>query len=276
MEDTLSKVEGITDAQVNLKEGEATLKMQSHVEIEKLKAALQEDGDRYKIHLPGEHVDHPHPLPPIKQHKHKEGDKYYCPMLCEGDKKYDKPGDCPVCGMDLEKETNISASTETKYTCPMHPEVIEDEPGSCPKCGMELEPLQVQKKDDLEEEGYKRMLRKFWIAVGFTLPVFVIAMGPMVGLNIKQWIGHELAGWLEFLLATPVVFYCSGEFFKRGYKSIINKSPNMWTLISIGAGAAYIFSVVALLFPELFPPQFKSHGSVHLYFEAATVILTLI
>ncbi|MDX1628522.1 MAG: heavy metal translocating P-type ATPase [Fulvivirga sp.] len=276
VEEVLNSVKGVSNAIVDLQKHQVEIQMDQHIDIQVLKKSLKENSGRYDIHPLGAEIKHPHPMPDIKKEKHQKGDQYYCPMLCEGDKKYDQPGDCPVCGMDLVKVTSTASRTETRYTCPMHPEVVQDEPGSCPKCGMELEPMQVQKKDDLEEEGYKRMLLKFWIAVAFTLPVFVIAMGPMVGLNIKELLGHTLAGWLEFLLATPVVFYCSGEFFKRGYKSIINKSPNMWTLISIGAGAAYVFSVIALLFPELFPPQFKSHGSVYLYFEAATVILTLI
>jgi len=275
VEKTLSNVPGVSEVSVDLQENNAVIHMDSHVELDTFKQALKEDGGRYDIHPPNAKIDHPHPMPDIKKEKHKAGDQYYCPMLCEGDKKYDKPGDCPVCGMDLEKES-APARTETKYTCPMHPEVVEDEPGSCPKCGMDLEPTTVQAEDNSEKEAYHAMLKKFWIAVALTLPVLIIAMGPMLGLNLKQFVSKSVLGWIEFVLATPVVFYASGEFFKRGYKSIINKSPNMWTLISIGAGAAYLFSIVALLFPDLFPPQFKTDGAVHLYFEAATVILTLI
>ncbi|MEJ0057599.1 MAG: hypothetical protein WDN75_19320 [Bacteroidota bacterium] len=119
------------------------------------------------------------------------------------------------------------------------------------------------------------MLKKFWIATGLTIPVFAIAMGDVVGLHLSELSGSIAWGWIQFILSTPVLVYCSGSFFKRGYQSIIHWSPNMWTLISLGAGSAYLFSIVALIFPGLFPDQFKMHA-VHLYFEAATVILTLI
>ncbi len=120
------------------------------------------------------------------------------------------------------------------------------------------------------------MLKKFWVATVLTLPVFIIAMGEMAGLHLSQLATKTTWGWIQFILSTPVLFYCSGEFFKRGYLSVIRWSPNMWTLISLGAGAAYLFSIIALVFPDLFPDQFKMNGAVHLYFEAATVILTLI
>jgi Cu2+-exporting ATPase len=200
---------------------------------------------------------------------------WYCPMLCEGDKKYDKPGNCPVCGMHLVKEVTISAAIE--YTCPMHPEIIRSAPGQCPICGMNLEPRTVTKEDDKEEEKlYKSTLIKFWIAVGFTLPILFIAMSEMLGISLSSIASKTAWGWIQFALSIPVVFYSCGDFFKRGWLSVVNKSPNMWTLILLGAGAAFIFSVVALLFPGIFPVQFKSEGAVHLYFEAATVILTLI
>ncbi|MEQ8425361.1 MAG: heavy metal-binding domain-containing protein, partial [Cyclobacteriaceae bacterium] len=205
--------------------------------------------------------------------------QYYCPMLCEGDKKYEKPGDCPVCGMHLVKEEKITTSTgKTQYTCPMHPEIVRDEPGSCPICGMDLAPMRVSKDAGSEEDQtYKKMLKKFWVAVGFTLPVFFIAMAELIGVSLSNIASETTWGWIQFALSTPVVFYSCGDFFIRGYRSVINKSPNMWTLISLGAGAAYLFSIIALLFPDIFPDQFKSGGgAVHLYFEAAAVILTLI
>ena len=196
-------------------------------------------------------------------------------MLCEGDKKYPSPGNCPVCGMHLEKEQKLEFKRK-EYTCPMHPEIIRNEPGSCPICGMDLVPRAVQKDSGEEEAGYKSMLKRFWIAVAFTLPVFLIAMSEMIGLHFSEMVGASVLGWIQFILSTPVIFYCCGDFFTRGYRSVVNRSPNMWTLISIGAGAAYLFSIVALIFPDLFPDQFKMDGDVHLYFEAATVILTLI
>lgn len=199
-------------------------------------------------------------------------EQYYCPMLCEGNKKYSDPGDCPVCGMHLVKERKLKTSS-IEYTCPMHPEIVRNEPGSCPICGMELVPKIIQKDNEEEEATYKAMLKKFWVATAFTIPVFMIAMGEMSGSEIAT---NTTWGWIQFILSTPVLIYCSGDFFKRGYLSVTRWSPNMWTLISLGAGAAYLFSIVALVFPDLFPDQFKMGGAVHLYFEAATVILTLI
>lgn len=200
---------------------------------------------------------------------------YYCPMLCEGNKKYPAPGNCPVCGMHLEKEQKLE-SKPLEYTCPMHPEVIRSAPGSCPICGMDLVPRTVQKDDQEEEAAYKSMSKRFWIASAFTVPIFLVAMSEMVGLHLDHIVSMKTWGWIQFALATPVVFYCSADFFSRGYSSIVRWSPNMWTLISLGAGAAYLFSIVALVFPNMFPDQFKMDGTVHLYFEAATVILTLI
>lgn len=214
-----------------------------------------------------------HPLPTIKS---KSGNQYYCPMLCEGDKKYSKPGDCPVCGMHLEKELKLMKTSKKEYTCPMHPEIIRNEPGVCPICGMELVPRVVQKDNEEEEAAYKSMLKRFWVATAFTVPVLIIAMGEMTGLHLSGIASKSTWGWIQFLLSTPVLFYCSADFFKRGYLSVVRWSPNMWTLISLGAGAAYLFSVVALVFPDIFPDQFRMDGAVHLYFEAATVILSLI
>ena len=215
-----------------------------------------------------------HPLPSVKGKPAKSG-LYYCPMLCEGEKKYPEAGDCPVCGMHLVKEQNLQKAS-LEYTCPMHPEVFRNDPGSCPICGMELVSKVAQKGNEEEETAYRAMLKMFWIATVFTLPVVVIAMGEMFGLHLSTIADATIWGWVQFILSTPVLFYCSAEFFKRGALSIVRRSPNMWTLISLGAGAAYLFSIVGLLAPEAFPDQFKMHGAVHLYFEAATVILTLI
>ena len=224
--------------------------------------------------------------PPHKRHLHKhdskppldtagEGEQYYCPMLCEGDKKYSKPGNCSVCGMHLVKEQKLKTSGK-EYTCPMHPEIVRYEPGSCPICGMDLVPRIIQKDNEEEETAYKAMLTRFWVATTLTIPVFIIAMGELAGLHLSEIATETTWGWVQFILATPVLFYCSRDFFSRGYFSVVRWSPNMWTLISLGAGSAYLFSIVALLFPDLFPDQFKMAGAVRLYFEAATVILTLI
>ncbi len=210
------------------------------------------------------------------EEKGREGGKYYCPMHCEGDKIYEKPGDCPVCGMHLNKEESASPS-KVVYTCPMHPEIKQNGPGSCPKCGMDLVPEKGVETSD-EEKAYQKMKKKFWIAVALSIPVLIIEMSDVFGfLHLYELAPKKVWGWLEFILATPVVFYSSWDFFKRGWSSIVRWMPNMWTLISIGVGAAYLFSVFALLVPSAFPSQFQdADGNVHLYFEAAAVILTLV
>jgi heavy metal translocating P-type ATPase len=227
------------------------------------------------VPAPAAHAKKLSPMPSIRKAQKATQGQYYCPMLCEGDKKYDKAGNCPVCGMHLVKEQKLEFKAK-EYTCPMHPEVISNEQGSCPICGMDLVPRLVQKHDEEEEAAYKSMLRKFWVAVVFTVPVFVIAMGEMIGLHFLHEMDKTILGWVQFALSTPVVLYCSADFFTRGYQSVKRWSPNMWTLISLGAGAAYLFSIIGLLAPDIFPDQFKMDGAVHLYFEAATVILTLI
>ena len=203
-------------------------------------------------------------------------DKYYCNMLCDGDKTYPAPGDCPVCGMHLKKLEAVHKSG-TVYTCPMHPEIRRDKPGSCPICGMTLVPEKGVETSE-EESAYKKMVQKFRIALALSIPVFIIAMSDMIPfLHLENIASKKVWSWIEFILATPVVFYSGWIFFKRGWSSIRRWSPNMWTLISIGVGSAYLFSVFALLFPSIFPAQFKDmHGNVHLYFEASAVILTLV
>ena len=222
------------------------------------------------------HAEHHH------EHSHDTSSqakgKYYCPMRCEGDKTYDQPGDCPVCGMHLKKEESVfSSGSKTIYTCPMHPEVKQNSPGSCPKCGMNLVSEKGEETSE-EEQAYKRMVKKFWIALIFSIPVFLIAMSDVIPfLHLEKLASKKFLGWIEFILSAPVVFYSGWVFFKRGWSSIRRWSPNMWTLISIGVGTAFLFSVFGLLFPGLFPSQFKDEqGNVHLYFEAAAIILTLV
>ncbi len=202
--------------------------------------------------------------------------KYYCPMRCEGDKTYSKPGDCPVCGMHLKKEES-KTSSKTIYTCPMHPDVKQNKPGNCPKCGMNLVPEKGEETSD-EEKAYRKMAKKFWIALALSIPVFIIAMSDFFPfLHLESVAAKKVWAWIQFVLAAPVVFYSGWDFFKRGWSSIRRWSPNMWTLISIGTGAAYLFSILGLVIPGIFPAQFKDEqGNVHLYFEAAAVILTLV
>ena len=225
------------------------------------------------------HEQHHHEHHHHEQHNTVVSDpeNYYCPMHCEGDKTYKKPGDCPVCGMHLKKEQSAVKPKGTIYTCPMHPEIKRNQPGECPKCGMNLI-AETPEPENEELKAYKTMLKKFWVALALSVPVFIIAMSEFFSfLHLDQVASAKTWGWIEFLLATPVIFYCSGEFFKRGWSSVVRRSPNMWTLISIGVGAAYLFSVFALLVPSVFPAQFKDDGgNVHLYFEAAAVILTLV
>ncbi len=169
-----------------------------------------------------------------------------------------------------------SAKAKGKYTCPMHPEIVQDGPGSCPKCGMALEPM-TPSADDEDDGELNDMTRRFWVGVVFTLPVLVLAMGPLAGLPVSEWIGHTLSRWLELLLATPVILWAGWPFFVRGYHSIISWNPNMFTLISIGVAAAWGYSIVATLAPGLFPDSFRdASGSVGVYFEAAAVIITLV
>jgi len=216
------------------------------------------------------------------QHAHKtveplhenSGDKYYCPMHCEGEKTYNEPGNCPVCGMDLVKQP--SQKKVSTYTCPMHPEIIRNEAGSCPICGMDLVPMQADVGE--EDKNYKILLRKFKIAIIFTAPIFIIGMSEMIPNNLlfdimdlKYW------NWVQLIFSIPVVFYATWIFFERAWRSIITRKLNMFTLIGIGAGVAWLFSIIALFFPTIFPQQFRTHhGTVYVYFEAATVILTLV
>lgn len=204
------------------------------------------------------------------------GAAYYCSMRCEGDKTYDAPGDCPVCGMHLKK-VESAKKADVIYTCSMHPEIKRDKPGSCPICGMDLVPEKGEVVSE-EEKAYKKMAKKFWFALALSVPVFFIAMSDFISfVDLEAIALRKVWGWFQFLLATPVIFYSSWTFFKRGWASVVRRSPNMWTLISLGVGAAYLFSVVGLIMPEIFPAQFRdTQGNVHLYFEAAAVILTLV
>ncbi|KOY52231.1 heavy metal translocating P-type ATPase [Polaribacter dokdonensis] len=275
VEETLSKVKGVLKATVNLDKAEANIEMESHIPIETFQEALKKDGDRYSIHNLGEHHHHTE-TKNKEQPKGKGTGTFYCPMHCEGDKTYDEPGDCPVCGMDLVEEQNLSATSKEQWTCPMHPEIVKDEAGSCPICGMDLVPMEVD--SSAEEKTYKKLLKKFRIASVFTLPIFLIAMSEMLNNNpLYNIMEQKNWNWIQFALSIPVVFYATWMFFERAYRSIKTWNLNMFTLIGIGAGVAWLFSVFGMLFPDLFPEQFKTESdAVHVYFEATTVILTLV
>jgi Cu+-exporting ATPase len=202
--------------------------------------------------------------------------KYYCPM-CEGVES-DEPGDCPKCGMRLERNPAYRATDEPRiWTCPMHPEIQEPEPGACPKCGMDLEPVSGAEEGDDESDEIRSLQRKTLVAGILTVPILALAFDSMIpGLSFDSLLSARTQGWLELFLATPVILWAGGMFFTRGWRSIVNRSLNMFTLIMLGVGAAYAYSVVAVLFPGIFPESFRRHGEVALYFEAGAVITTLI
>ncbi|MCF6243335.1 MAG: hypothetical protein L3J74_18610, partial [Bacteroidales bacterium] len=183
-----------------------------------------------KLVSSNKHAKHEHTHKNAHEHsnikKNKESEiKYFCPMLCEGDKTYSEPGDCPVCGMHL-KTQNAVKKTNTAYTCPMHSEINLPEPGDCPKCGMTLVPI-TPSDDSPEEKEYKVMLKRFLIAVIFTLPVFLIAMLDMVqSVHLEKVFPVRVWNWIQLLLSIPVIFYAGGTFFKRGISSIRRRSFN--------------------------------------------------
>ena len=196
-----------------------------------------------------------------------------CPMHPEVES--DRPGDCPSCGMALERV--IVAAPARQYTCPMHPEIIRDEPGDCPVCGMALEPVVVTEDED-ENSELIDMTRRFWVSLLFTLPVFFIAMGDLLpGKPVSVILPTSIRPWIELLFASPVVLWGAWPFFVRAWRSIVTRHLNMFTLIGLGVAVAYVYSVVAVLLPDLFPPAFRDvSGHVAVYFEAAAVIVTLV
>ena len=203
------------------------------------------------------------------------GAEYTCPMHPEV--REIGQGSCPDCGMALEPVAVQGPQHRTDYTCPMHPEVVQDEPGSCPECGMGLEPRTISLYQE-EDPEFVDMQRRFWVSATLALPVLVLAMGDHIPANpLNDWLSRAVNTWLQFALATPVVLWGGWPFFVRGWQSIVNRSPNMFTLIGIGVGAAFGYSVVATLAPEVFPDTFRGHaGLVAIYFEAAAVITALV
>src|SRR5512132_1436909 len=198
---------------------------------------------------------------------------YTCPMHPEV--RQPTPGSCPKCGMALEPV--MASGPRTAWTCPMHPEVRRRGLGSCPICGMALEPQTVGAVEGPDPELVD-MTRRFWIGLVLTLPLLAFVMGDMLpGQPLRQLIPPRLSAWLQLVLATPVVWWAGWPFFERGWASIVNRSLNMFTLIALGTGMAYIYSVVGTVAPGLFPDSFRTHGgAVGLYFEAAAVITVLV
>ncbi|MDQ7781859.1 MAG: copper-translocating P-type ATPase [Desulfomonilaceae bacterium] len=210
------------------------------------------------------------------EHKGSSGLNYTCPMHPEI--REEKPGSCPKCGMALERADVTESTAKTEWTCPMHPEVVQDRPGNCPKCGMALEPRTAEAEEEAESAELVDMRRRFWVSLVLTIPVFVLAMGDMIpGQPLRSLGSAETLKWAEFVLATPVVLWGGWPFFVRAWQSVVNRSLNMFTLIGLGTGVAYWYSVVAILIPDIFPVSFQSEeGLVQVYFEAAAVIVTLV
>jgi Cu+-exporting ATPase len=199
---------------------------------------------------------------------------YVCPMGPEVRKE--APGPCPSCGMALEPEMPAALPTKVQYTCPMHPEIVRDEPGECPKCGMALEPMTVTLEEE-ENPELVAMTRRFWVSAVLTVPLVILAMGEYAGLSFEWLATPRVMSWIELVLATPVVLWGGWPFFVRGWQSVVNRSLNMFTLIGLGVGVAYVYSVVATVMPGIFPASFRdAHGGVDIYFEAAAVIVTLV
>jgi len=211
--------------------------------------------------------DEPYPAAPAKR-------GYVCPMCPEV--RESNSGACPRCGMALEPEAPVTAK-RVEYTCPMHPEIVRTGPGSCPICGMALERRTVTAEAE-ENPELREMTRRFWISLALTLPLLGIAMADMLpGMPVQHALPGGWLPWIELLLATPVVLWGGWPFFQRGWSSVVNRSTNMFTLIALGTGAAYVYSVAATLTPGFFPASFREmDGMPAVYFEAAAAITTLV
>src|SRR6266436_6562321 len=210
------------------------------------------------------------------------GPTYVCPMCPEV--RQIGPGPCPKCGMALDPESPALLATRREYTCPMHPQIVRAEPGNCPICGMALEPRTVTVEEDNPE--LRDMTRRFWISWALTVPLLAIATGSMlwphgfvgeVTLNGLPLYRAQWPPWLELFLATPVVLWGGWPFFQRGWASVVNRSTNMFTLIAMGTGVAYVYSLIATAYPQIFPESFRGiDGRPDVYFEAAAAITTLV
>ncbi|MFZ0212737.1 MAG: heavy metal translocating P-type ATPase [Candidatus Acidiferrales bacterium] len=209
---------------------------------------------------------------PWNQSKESTGQVYVCPM--DGKVRTGKPGHCPKCGMALEPQNAAAPHMKTEYTCPMHPEIVRGEPGACPICGMALEPRSIAAEEESSPE-LKRMTRRFWTSAVLTAPLILVDMAG--GMLLRERILTVNLEWIELALATPVVLWGGWPFFQLGWASIRNRGLNMFTLIAMGTGAAYLYSLIATLFPAIFPAQFRdASGILPVYFEAAATITTLV
>lgn len=201
------------------------------------------------------------------------GEKFYfCSAACQAKFEAD-----PAAYRNGNRPAAQPAPKGTLYTCPMHPEVVSDRPGDCPKCGMALEPMGIPPEDEGPNPELVDFIRRLWVSAILAIPLLALGMGPMFGLPLRETIGEPQATIIELLLATPVVLWAALPFFRRALASLVNRSPNMWTLIGLGVGTAYVYSVVATLAPGIFPMSFRGHGdAVPVYFEAAAVIVALV
>ena len=200
--------------------------------------------------------------------------KYVCPMDPEVSES--KPGACPICGMALEPADVTALPTRTEYTCPMHPEIVQPHPGNCPICGMALEPRTVTVEESNPE--LEDMTRRFWQSVVLGLPILALMISEMLpGQPLQHLFSGRALVWFQFMLATPVVLWIGRPLFERAWTSIVNRHLNMFTLIGLGTGAAYLYSVVATLTPGWFPDSFRGHGGeLAVYFEPAVAIIALV
>jgi Cu+-exporting ATPase len=256
------------------------------VDPAKAAATVEQDGTRYFFcsqgcatkfkaepakYMKGKAVT---PAAPSSPTKVEQGTEYVCPMDPEVHKM--GPGACPKCGMALEPATITAPATRTDFTCPMHPQISRPEPGNCPICGMALEPRETTAEEVNPE--LVDMKRRFWISVALAVPLLALMVsGILPSMPLQHLLSAGTWAFIEFALATPVVLWCGWPFFVRGWQSVVNRSLNMFTLIALGTGVAYLYSVVATFFPQLFPPSFHAAGGeIALYYEPAVVIIALV
>jgi Cu+-exporting ATPase len=213
---------------------------------------------------------------PVPRTVIRNANEYTCPM--DPEVRRQGPGDCPNCGMALEPVIAAAPATKTEYTCPMHPEIVRDAPGSCPICGMALEPRTVTTTEEKNPELVD-MTRRFWISTALTIPILLIAMSDLVPFMspLLRLESPRTWQWIEWVLATPVVLWGGFPFLVRGWRSVVTRNLNMFTLIGLGVSVSYAFSVVGSVFPEIFPESFRGpDGQVAVLFEAAAAITTLV
>ncbi len=256
------------------------------VDPAKAAATVEQDGARYffcsqgcaaKFRAePGKYLEKQKvaPVPPVPPTKAQPGTEYICPMDPEVHQM--GPGACPKCGMALEPATITASAIRTDFTCPMHPQISRQEPGNCPICGMTLEPRETTAEEVNPE--LVDMTRRFWISVALAVPLLALMVsGILPSMPLQHHLSARTWAWVEFALATPVVLWCGWPFFVRGWRSVMNRSLNMFTLIALGTGAAYLYSIVATFVPQLFPPSFHAEGGeIALYYEPAVVIIALV